>query len=194
LPHARLSAAEARRRAPGRGGAGGGARAAPPAAAHPPPTAVQRRQYRAGENMVERELVRVLLHFRNYVDSIAERLGDSSFRDARYRQILKALMTHGSDASLDRLAEALDPEALAELEALAGERGGLDDPESVVHGGAARLQARLVQVRHDEIDREFALTDLPEEKDRLIREKKRLHADLQALGVYRYKAFGSPRR
>jgi DNA primase len=170
--------------------------AAPPEAPTPAPAVRDReprRPFRAGEHMVERELVRVLLHFRNYVDSIAERLGEGSFRDVRYRQIFRALLTQGSDATVDSLAEALDPAALAELEALVGERGGLDDPASVVHGGAARLQARPIQTRLEEIDREFGLTDLPEEKNRLTREKKRLHAELQALGVSRYKAYRSSR-
>jgi DNA primase len=174
--------------------------AAPPSAPQSPPPPLRpapgkeaRRPFRAGEHMVERELVRVLLHFRNYVDSIAERLGESSFRDARYRQIFRALLTHGSDVTIGTLAEGLDPEALAELEALVGERGGLDDPASVLQGGAARLQARRIRARLDEIDREFALTDLPEEKNQLIREKKRLHAEQQALGVARFKAFGPPR-
>jgi DNA primase len=166
---------------------------APPAPAPPARDREPRRQFRAGEHMVERELVRVLLHFRSYIDSIAERLGESSFRDARYRQIFRALLTHGSDATVDSLAKALDPAALAELEALVGERGGLDDPASVVRGGAARLQARPIETRLEEIDREFALTDVPEEKNRLTREKKRLHAELQALGVTRYKAFRSSR-
>jgi DNA primase len=164
----------------------------------PPPASTRsdrepRRPFRAGEHMVERELVRVLLHFRNYIDSIAERLGESSFRDTRYRQIFRALMTQGSDATVGNLAEALDPAALAELEALVGERGGLEDPASVVHGGAARLQARPIQTRLEEIDREFGLTDVPEEKNRLTGEKKRLHAELQALGVSRYKAYRSSR-
>jgi DNA primase len=147
------------------------------------------RRFRAGEHMVERELVRVLLHFRNYIDSIAERLGESSFRDDRYRQIFRALLTQGSDATMDSLAQAVSPEALVELEALAGERGGLDDPERVVNGGAARLQARRIQARLEEIDREFALTEVAEEKNRLIREKKRLHSEQQALGEKRYKVF-----
>jgi DNA primase len=167
-----------------------------PAARAPAPRAREReprRQFRAGEHMVERELVRVLLHFRNYIDSIAERLGESSFRDARYRQIFRALLTQGSDATVDSLANSLDPAALAELEALAGERGGLDDPASIVHGGAARLQAWGIEMRLEEIDREFALTDVPEEKNRLIGEKRRLHAEQQALGELRYKAFGSSR-
>jgi hypothetical protein len=144
--------------------------------------------------MVERELVRVLLHFRHYIDSIAERLGESSFRDARYRQIFRALLAQGSDATFETLAEALDPPALVELEALAGERGGLDDPENVVNRGAARLQARLIRKRLEEIDREFALTDVPQEKNRLILEKKSLHAEQRALDEKRYKAFGSWRR
>jgi DNA primase len=165
----------------------------PPSPGPPVRDREPRRSFRAGEHMVERELVRVLLHFRNYIDSIAERLGESSFRDARYRQIFRALLSQGSDATVASLAEALDPAALAELEALVGERGGLDDPASLVHGSADRLQARLIKVRLEEIDREFALTDVPEEKDRLIREKKRLHAEQQGLRELRYKAFGYPR-
>jgi DNA primase len=166
---------------------------APPAPTTPARDGEPRRRFRAGEHMVERELVRVLLHFRHYVDAIAERLGESSFRDRRYREIFRALLAQGSDATIERLSERLSPEALAELEALAGERGGLDDPESVVHGGAARLQARPIQARLAEIDREFGLTDLAEEKNRLTTEKKRLHEQLQALGVPRYKAFGPSR-
>jgi DNA primase len=170
-----------------------GAAPAPPVPPGPVRDRMPRRQFRAGEHMVERELVRVLLHFRNYIDAIAERLGESSFRDTRYRQIFRALLTQGSEATIDSLAEALDPEAVAELETLAGERGGLDDPARLVHGGAARLQARLIEIRLEEIDREFALTDIPEEKDRLILEKRRLHTEQQALGELRYKAFGSSR-
>jgi DNA primase len=170
-----------------------GAAPAPPVPPGPVRDHMPRRQFRAGEHMVERELVRVLLHFRNYIDAIAERLGESSFRDTRYRQIFRALLTQGSEATIDSLAEALDPEAVAELETLAGERGGLDDPARLVNGGAARLQARLIEIRLEEIDREFALTDIPEEKDRLILEKRRLHTEQQALGELRYKAFGSSR-
>ncbi len=179
--------------------AGRAKRADPAPAPPPPPTGPQvrqrdaRRPYRAGEHMVERELVRVLLHFRHYVDSIAERLGEDSFRDARYRQIFHALLKQGSDATLESLAEELEPASLAELEALVGDRGGLDDPASVLQGGTARLQARHIGARLEEIDREFALTEVPEEKNRLIREKRRLHAEQQALGVQRYKAFGSSR-
>jgi len=153
------------------------------------PRRERRRPFSAGEYLAERELVRALLHYRSYVESIAERLGEASFRDVRYRQIFGALVTQGSDASLDTLADALDPGALEELEALMAERGGLDDPARVIDGSVAKLQARPIRSRLAEIDREFGLTEDEAEKNRLTREKDRLRRELRALGVSPWKSF-----
>jgi hypothetical protein len=153
----------------------------------------RRRPFSAGEHLVERELVRALLHYRNYIESIAERLGEASFRDVRYRQIFGALVTQGSDATVDTLAAALDPEALNELQMLAGDRGGLDDPARIIEGAVAALQARPLRARLAEIDREFGLTEDPAEKSRLTREKDRLRLEMRALGVSHWKGFRSSR-
>jgi DNA primase len=176
------------------GGAWGGpAPAPPPPSARPAPRRERRRPFSAGEHLIERELVRALLHYRNYVESIAERLGEGSFRDVRYRQIFGALVTQGSDASVQDLAGALDPVALDELQVLAADRGGLDDPGRVIDGAVARLQARPIRARLAEIDREFGLTQDEAEKSQLTREKERLRLELRALGVSPWKSFRPPR-
>jgi DNA primase len=157
------------------------------------PRRERRRPYSAGEHLKERELVRALLHYRNYIESIAERLGEDSFRDVRYRQIFGALVTQGGDASIDTLAGALDETALAELQLLVADRGGLDDPGRLIEGSVAQLQARPLRARLAEIDREFGLTEDPAEKSLLTREKDRLRLELRALGVSDWKAFRSQR-
>ena len=164
---------------------------APPAgpATTPAPRRERRRPFSAGEHMAERELVRALLHYRPYLESIAERLGESSFRDVRYRQIFGALVTQGSDATIENLAGALDPAALEELELLLADRGGLDEPERMINGCVARLQARPIRARLAEIDREYGLTEDGTEKSRLTREKTRLRLELRALGVSTWKGF-----
>ncbi len=153
------------------------------------PRRERRRPFTAGEHLVERELVRALLHYRNYIESIAERLGEASFRDIRYRQIFGALVTQGSDATVETLAGALDPAALEELQGLVAERGGLDDPGRLIDGSVARLQARPIRARLAEIDREYGLTEDEAEKSQLTREKERLRVELRALGVAPWKAF-----
>lgn len=159
--------------------------AAPPAAAQPE----RRRPFTAAEHMVERELVRALLHYRSHIDSIAERVGQGNFRDRRYRHIFGALVTLGSDATIESLAAELDPVSQDELQKLLAERGGLDDVASVLQGAVARLEARPIKARLREIDREYGLTQRSEEKDRLTREKEDLQAELQALGVSPWKGF-----
>jgi hypothetical protein len=161
----------------------------PQAAPRIAPPRERRRPFSAGEHMAERELVRALLHYRHYVESIAERLGEASFRDVRYRQIYGALVTQGGDASVEALADALDPAALDELQVLLADRGGLDDPDPVIDGCVAKLQARPIRSRLAEIDREFGITEDEAEKERLTREKDRLRRELRALGIAPWKSF-----
>ncbi len=158
-----------------------------------PPAPQRRRPFTAAENLIEKELVRALLHYRNQLDSIAERIGPDSFRDRRYRHIFGALVSLGSDASIETLAAELDPISQEELQRLLAERGGLDDPGTILRGAVARLEARPIRERLREIDREYALAEESEEKDRLTREKEDLQAELQALGVLPWKTFRSSR-
>ena len=59
-------------------------------------------------------------------------------------------------------------------------------------GSVNSILARKVDHRLSEIDRELG-TALPEIADMLIREKRRLMGEIQALGSPRWKGFNSPR-
>jgi hypothetical protein len=78
------------------------------------------------------------------------------------------------------------------LQELIEERGGLERVEESIEAGINALLSRGIADRMSEIDRLLPLAD-SDEKDQLIREKRRLAAEMQALGRPRWKHFNSTR-
>jgi DNA primase len=140
----------------------------------------------------ERELVRMLLHNRRYVEGSAERIGADTFADPVYRSIFAELTSRDPDVGIEELAAALDEEATEVLQELMNENGGLDRAEETVTGSINALLSRGLSVRLEEIDRLLPLAD-SDMKDELIREKRRLAAEISALGRPRWKSFNSSR-
>ena len=161
--------------------------------ARPPVRRAERRTNRVAKGVrAERELVRMLLHQRQFVEWTAERVDVDSFLDPTYQRLYSELITRGPDVTVEELAGAVDPETAEVLQQLLSEPGGLDRAEETVTGSVNSIQAREADLRLSEIDRELA-TAPPEEQDRLIQEKRRLMSDIQALGSPRWKGFNSPR-
>lgn len=161
------------------------------------PAGPVRRQDRRANHRVrgaraERELVRMLLHQRRYVEPAAEKLGPEMFADPVYRAIFTAITTHDPDAPVDEIAAELDEESTAELQSLLEENGGLDRAEETIDGSINALLARGIDARLREIDRLFAMAE-SDEQDRLIVEKQKLRQEMQALGRPRWKGFGPMR-
>jgi DNA primase len=152
----------------------------------------RRANHRAMGVRAERELVRVMLHDRRYVEPIAERIGADNFLDPIYRDIFTELVTLGPEATIGEIAGSFDEEAIGVLEELMAERGGLDRSNEIVDGSLGALESRRLDERLAEIDREMPLATT-DEKDDLIREKEQLRRELQALGRPRYKSFRATR-
>jgi DNA primase len=140
----------------------------------------------------ERELVRVLLHQRRYIEAVAERIGADAFTDPTYRAIFTELVTRESDVSVVDIASALDEQSTQVLQELMNESGGLDRAEETVEAGINALLSRDIAKRLTELDRLLPLADA-DQKDDLIREKRRLAIEMQALGRPRWKSFKSTR-
>ena len=140
----------------------------------------------------ERELVRVLLHQRRYIEAVAERIGGDAFTDSAYRAIFNELVTRESDVSVVDIAAVLDEEATEVLQELMNENGGLDRAEETVEASINALLSRDIVTRMTELDRLLPLADA-DQKDDLIREKRRLAIEMQALGRPRWKSFNSTR-
>lgn len=140
----------------------------------------------------ERELVRVLLHRRRYVEPVAERIEAERFADPSAAAIFSQLTAGDPEATVDELAANLDEEAIDLLQELMGETGGLDQPEGTLDANIKALLSRPIDERLAEIDRLLPLAD-SDQKDELIREKGRLVEENKALGRSRWKSFNSPR-
>lgn len=162
----------------------------------PPEEPVRHQERRVNRRAVgvraERELVRTLLHHRRYVEPAAERLGAEAFADPAYRAIFQQLASTDPETPLDEVAAALDEDATAVLQELIEERGGLDRVEETIDASINALMSRGIAERLSEIDRLLPLADSGE-KDLLIGEKRRLAAELQALGRPRWKHFNPTR-
>ena len=171
-------------------------RRTPSEAGAPPEEPVRRHERRVNRRTLgaraERELVRTLLHHRRYVETAAERIGADTFADPVYRAIFQQLASHDPETPIDELSASLDEEATAVLQELIEERGGLDRVEETIDASINALASRGIAERLSEIDRLLPLAD-SDEKDQLIREKRRLAAEMQALGRPRWKHFNSTR-
>lgn len=164
----------------------------PPPLARPARRADRRANRRAAGARAERELLRVMLHDRRYVELVAERLGAESFSDETYRMIFSELVALGPEATIGEIAGGFDEDAIEVLEELVAEQGGLDRANEIVQGSVSAIASRDLDARLTDIDREMPLA-APDEKDDLIREKERLLKQMQALGRGRYKSFRTSR-
>jgi DNA primase len=136
----------------------------------------------------ERELVRVLLHERRYLEAMGERIGAESFTDPVYRRIFIELVALGPEATHGEIAGTFDEDTIEVFEELLAERGGLDRAGEIAEGSLRSMMSRELDARLTEIDRVMPLA-AAEEKDELIREKERLLREMQALGRQRFKSF-----
>lgn len=152
----------------------------------------RRLDHRARGVRAERELVRMLLHQRRYIETVGERIGADAFTDQAYRAIFTELTARESDAPIEELAAELDEDATEVLQELMNENGGLDRAEETIEAGINALLSRELADRMSEIDRLLPLAPA-DEKDDLIREKSRLALEMQALGRPRWKSFNSTR-
>ena len=170
---------------PARGGRRGPRRAPPP----PPPA--DRRPIRAPSTprgvATERELVRAMLHARSQVEVIASRVGIESFRDPRYRAIFSALRDLGADCGVEELAEALELDAVTEMQQLLEHPEAVVDARQTVEDGLAALRERELFEELAAIDEQLAVAGA-EVQDSLIARKKILQAERSALGGRQWKS------
>ncbi len=192
-----MPAAGAVRRGSGRGGdiADGGHSTTGPAGSSPTgrPRIVEKRKRSIQRGAAgERALLAVMIHARNRMEAVAERVSAEDFWHPPHRRIFAALLAQGSDANPEELAAALPEEDVPILEELLEEHASVSDIERTIEGSVAMLRVRELDSRLAAIDRELPLaTD--SEKDELIAEKGRLRRQIEDLGGVGMR-FGKSRR
>lgn len=129
---------------------------------------------------VERAVLRAMLSDRDLVERVAERHAPSDFRDAEYGAIFAALLHAGHDDPLDAVAEALAPSALAVLRQLTEASDVLPLESADITMSLARLDARHLETRIDEIIAAMRIGST-EEQNVLMRERMELERELRRL-------------
>jgi DNA primase len=163
-------------------------RAEPPRPAIRGRTGDRRLPRRDAGTSAERELVRAMVQERSRVEPIAERIGPDAFRDPVYREIFAALLRTGEDATLDELAEVLEPDAIVLMQEMIGEDGALVNAQRTIDDSITRLHVREMEDRVAEIDRLLPIAN-DEEKEALQKERVALVSQMRASGRMTYKAF-----
>jgi DNA primase len=128
------------------------------------------------DDPLERELVRVMLRDRGWVERIAERHGPDVFRDERYRGLFRALLAHEPTTELAVVLEALAPELVALAEGLLAQAEAPAD----VQWNLRQLDRRALEADMALLQERITAAE-GEEMRRLMREKERLARERQAL-------------
>ena len=151
-----------------------------------------RRAHPAVEGVgAEQVLVRTLLHRRQFVEEVAEKVGIDSFREPALAQIFQRLV-EGPDDPVDEIASTLEEDVVETLNKLLEDPGGLDMPARIIHDCVAALERRKLGWEIEEIDRQIPLAD-DAEKNRLVQQKRELVLEIKALGGQRWPSFGASR-
>lgn len=138
--------------------------------------------------LVEREMLRTLLHVRKLVDPVIERIDPASFRVGEYRQIFQALATLGADVPVEDLAAAVDDASGAALQELLELTGGLDRADEVVEASVNRFLAEGIREEQLSLDERFGVAD-GQEQDALFARKKALKQQLADLKQHPWKVY-----
>jgi len=139
----------------------------------------------------ERELVRVILHFRDLVDLAAEQVDAKSLRDARLRAIFGQMLGGAAHDDVNSIAGQLPEHAVDLFQQLLLEPH-VDNPQRVLEDCVSKLKRRDIGDKLDDIERDLPLT-AGIEKDELLMRQTKLNSDLRALGGNRWKKFRTTR-
>lgn len=186
-----------RNRSSGQVGAAGGSRGGARRPDSPDEAGGERRggsadRRRAGPRsptaLVERELLRTLLHVRALVEPVAERIGPAAFRVPEYREIFQGLTTHGADVDVEELAAGLDETSGAALQELLELTGGLERADEVVEASVNRFLAEEIREEQLSLDEQFAGAE-GAEQDALFARKQALMQQLADLKQHPWKVY-----
>ena len=138
------------------------------------------RRGKAGVVGFERELARLMVAHRGFVDRVAREYGPDAFRDDEAASIFHALVDHGADATIEALASDLPPQAVTLLEQLNGESGAIADPEHAFQRAIVRFRIREIEESNRQLS-ELVEIAAPAEKDELMRQKHQNSLELRNL-------------
>lgn len=125
----------------------------------------------------ERELLRLMVRDRDWIERAMERVGPDDFTDPAWRAIFLAL---AEDPELRHPPAGMDPGAARRLEELLGEATDLAHPGEVFEASVARILEGTLEARLAELDRRLKEAGNFEEQRSLLEERARLTRESRA--------------
>lgn len=119
----------------------------------------------------ERELLRLLVRDRDWIERAMERVGPEDFVDPIFRMIFLALV---ENPELKQVPSGMDPGAARRLEELLGDTAELAHPSEVFESAVGRMLESSMDARLTELDRKIHQAATFEEQVRWLEEKRRL--------------------
>jgi len=125
----------------------------------------------------ERELLRLLVRDRDWIERAMERIGADDFTDPAFRTIFLAL---ADDPELRHPPAGMDPGAARRLEDLLADTSGLAHPTEVFEAAIWRMLEAGTSARLEELDRRMRDATSFEEQRALMEERMRLSREGRA--------------
>jgi hypothetical protein len=131
----------------------------------------------------ERDLLRLLVHERRFVETVVERFDPAQLTGAGHRALFDALAAD-PEADVAALAERLDGEAVALLERLQGEAGEVGVPEDTLERSLAFFAKDRLERENAALQSQMAVASEDEKTDlllRIVRNKREIESLLKLI-------------
>ncbi|MBI3790694.1 MAG: hypothetical protein HY275_07425, partial [Gemmatimonadetes bacterium] len=138
------------------------------------------RASRTAEVRFERDLLRLMLVHRPYIERVLAEYGPEAWRDGVAAAVVATLREIGPDATMEELAEALEPDAVELAQQLVQESAAVSDAEDTFGWGIVQFRLRELEERKSERLRSMGATE-GDEKDAHLREITELSNEITAL-------------
>ena len=129
----------------------------------------------------ERDLLRLMLVHRAYLERVSGEYGPEAWRDQVAATVFQTLREIGPDATMEELSEALEPDAVGLAQELIQQAAAVADAEKTFEAGVVHFRVRELEDRSRELRRMMGLAGDEAEKDRLVRERHEVSTELSAL-------------
>ena len=147
---------------------------------------------RTSEVRFERDLLRLVLVHRPYIDRVLGEYGPEAWRDGVAAAVFGTLRDIGPDATMEELANALEPEAVELAQRLIQETAAVSDAEDTFGWGIVQFRLRELEERKTELLRTMQAAD-GDEKDARFREITELSNEMSALKKSGWEAYARMR-
>ncbi len=138
------------------------------------------RPAKTAEVRFERDLLRLMLVHRSYIHRVLDEYGPDVWRDGVAGAVCTTLRELGPDATMEELAEALEPESVELAQKLLQEAAAVSDAEKTFEWGIVQFRIRELEEQKSALVRAMQATE-GAEKDERFKQLSEISNEVSAL-------------